>query len=109
MRAPRHSNFILIGMAICDAMRHTGTNEITSSLSSQMNSPKVEMVPDFVKQAKKLGTQNEVAIIFNKQNDPFDPLITLKTKRSSRKRFTGTTSNTAPLKHFKNPQRPRRG
>ena len=109
MKTPNNALLYGVALAVCDAMRHTGASTVSGNISTQINGPKVEKAMDLLQEVKKMECQNEVVIIFNKQNDPFDPLMTLKTKRSSRKRFTGTTSNTAPLKQFKNPRRPRRG
>ncbi|MEI7513311.1 MAG: hypothetical protein WCJ74_01680 [bacterium] len=109
MKPQRHTKFFLLGMAICDTMRHTGTSVVTSDISAQMNGHKIELVPNPLKEIEKWEAQNTVSIIFNKGSDPFNSLMSLKKRSSGQRRFTGTTSNTAPLRHYKNPRRPRRG
>lgn len=112
MRTPiNRPSFFMLGLAICNSMRHTGTEEITSDLALQMNGPKVEMVPDLVREAEKLETlqSREFVKIYLKRVDPIWYPPTLSTKGQRRDNLMRPINNATPLKHYKNPQRFRRG
>jgi hypothetical protein len=101
-----------LGLAISALLiseRHTGTNTVTSGLSSQINGSVAENVLDLPKEAKILEDQHTTTMILEKGPSRSDKLISLKKESSGRKRFTLINQNTTLLKHYKNPQRFRRG
>ena len=108
MRIPNNNSLLFVALALVDAMRHTGTEAITSSLSSQINGSIVENIPNLIQEAEKWESQRPLTIILSKNDSCFNQLMTLETKRSARDKFTRIARNTAPLKHFRNPRRPRR-
>jgi hypothetical protein len=104
------NNFLLYGvaLAVCDAMRHTGNQAVTGPLSSQINGSIVENVPKLLEEAEKRESQHMLTIVLNREESCFDQLVTLKTRGTRQDRFTKIAPNTAPLRHYKNPPRPRR-
>lgn len=108
MRIPNNNSLLFVALALVDAMRHTGTEAITSSLSSQISGSVVECVPNLLQEAEKWELQRTPTMVLNREESCFDQLVILKTRGTRRDRFTKIAPNTAPLRHYKNPPRPRR-
>ena len=91
--------------ALLISERHTGTNTVTSGLSSQINGPVAENVLDLLEEAKILEDQHTATMTLRKEPPRSNQLILLKKESPGRKRSTLINQNTAPLRRYKNSQR----
>jgi hypothetical protein len=112
MKTPNNALLYGVALAVCDAMRHTGASTASGNISTQINGPKVEKAMDLLQEARKLETQRSVQtmeIYLEPVGSGWYPPLVSNAKDQRRNNFAKPIHNTAPLKHFKNPQRPRRG
>ena len=115
MKLPINTSLIGVVLAVCDAMRHMGTNTITNDTSAKINGSTVEMVPDLVQEARKLEkveAQHPFQVLGIHYLEPVCPnwYPSLSTKGQGRNKSERRPArNTAPLKHLNNPPRFRRG